>query len=195
MASTSTIESLAKSLGVFAAYYAIFESFVGYTQPYGTETLEQELGPYYNWFIAQQSYLMAHLPDQITASDWMSTTSGQAQVVAILEFAVALPVVVAPRGSSIHLAGLCLLSWYYMSAVRGHLALRTTYVPAAMTMFGFSHVALLTHLLGAIIPSTPSGETPGVEIIESNNTSTDEKIKTTEKAQTTAKKRTNKNKK
>lgn len=151
--SSSPIEQLAKALGLFAAYFAVYESFVGYMQPYGTETLEREMGPFYNWFV-QENHLAAYAP-----SDWLSSTSAQAQLVSILECAAALPVILASRGTAIHLGGLCLLSWYYMSAVRGHVTLQTNYVPVAMTMFGFSHVALLTHLLGIIVPSTAATAT------------------------------------
>ena len=155
--SSSAIEQLAKALGLFAAYFAVYESFVGYMQPYGAETLEREMGPFYNWFV-QENHLAAYAP-----SDWLSSTAAQAQLVSILEFAAALPVILASRGTAIHLGGLCLLSWYYMSAVRGHVALQTSYVPVAMTMFGFSHVALLTHLLGIMVPSTAASTARGEE--------------------------------
>ena len=136
-----SIESLSKTLGMFAAYFALYESYLYCFQPNGPEKLEEELGPYFEWFFRYNN-LYALIP----AKD-VATVSEKAQFVAVLELVAALPVVVMRN----KLYGLCLLSWFYMVSVRGHVLLQTPYVPVVLTMFGFSHVALVAHVLGGVL--------------------------------------------
>lgn len=157
---SATIEGFAKSVGLFAAYFAIYESYVGFFQPNGVEQLENELGTYYEWFFRYNrldAVLLPLLQDGMGLSVTTTTTSDQAKVVAVLQLLAALPVVIVP--SRHRLYGLCLLSWFYMVAVRGHLSLQTPYVPVVGTMFGFTHVALLTHVLGGFFASTTTTTT------------------------------------
>ena len=154
-----SIEGLAKTLGSFAAYFALYESYLLCFQPNGTEKLEAELGPYIEWFFQYN-----HLDQWIPAQD-VSTISEKAQFIAVLQMIAALPVVLFTNNK---LFGLCLLSWFYMTAVRGHVQLQTPYVPVVLTMFGFTHVALVTHLLGGVFSGwgNNSGSSSGDETTE-----------------------------
>ena len=142
-----TIEGMAKSLGLFAAYFAVYEAYLGYFQPAGQEALEDELGDFYTWFFEQNNL------GKVFAE--AETTSDKAQCIAVVQLVGALATVFMSQ----KLLGLCILSWYYMSAARGHVFLKTKYVPVVLTMFGFTHVSLLTNLLSGLISSpeeTPS---------------------------------------
>ena len=169
-----TIEGLAKALGMFAAYFALYESYLFCFQPNGSAKLEEELGDYFEWFFRHNN-LYALIP-----ANEVSTTSEKAQFVAVLQLAAALPVVVMRN----KLYGLCLLSWFYMVAVRGHLMLKTPYVPVVLTMFGFSHVALVTHLLSGFFSGSSETETTQDED-GSPSTPTAEDIKPSEGTKTT----------
>jgi hypothetical protein len=182
-----TIEGLSATLGQFAAYFALYESYIMcFKQP---PTLEEELGTYYLWFIKYSSL------DKLAASTGiadMTTTSEQAQFVAIWQMLAALAVILLRN----KLYGLCLFSWFYMTAVRGHVMLQTKYVPVVMTMFGFTHVALVALVLGSWLgdsESSSAGETTADESMPRNK---DENDNTTEtKAAETRRKKTNPKKK
>mmetsp|Transcript_24135 Transcript_24135/g.66882 ORF Transcript_24135/g.66882 Transcript_24135/m.66882 type:complete len:185 (+) Transcript_24135:163-717(+) len=143
-----TIEGLAKSLGLFAAYFAVYEAYLGYFQPRGPEALETELGPFYEWFFAQNDYLN-HI--FFSGMEGSPSISEKAQLLAVLQVIAALTTVFVQQ----KLLGLCMLSWYYMSAARGHATLQTPYMPVVLTMFGFTHVSLVAHLLGGVLSSSP----------------------------------------
>jgi len=181
-----TIEGLAKTLGMLAAYFALYESFVTCFQLHGAERLDQELGLYYEWFFRYNK-----LYDLVPAKD-VPTTIEKAQVVAVIELVAALPVVVMRN----KLWGLCLLSWFYMVAVRGHLQLKTPYIPVVLTMFGFCHVALVANVF-TTFASGDSGSQEEIAIGEERpENSHEDKVKGT---QTTMeggpKKKSNKKKK
>ena len=144
-----TIEGLSKTLGMLAAYFALYESFVTCFQLHGAEKLDAELGVYYEWFFKYNK-----LYDLLPAKD-VATTIEKAQVVAVLELVAALPVVLMRN----KLWGLCLLSWFYMVSVRGHLQLKTPYVPVILTMFGFTHVALVATVFTTFASGAASEET------------------------------------
>lgn len=148
-----TIEGLSKTLGMLAAYFALYESFVTCFQLHGAEKLDSELGTYFEWFFRYNN-----LYELVPAKD-VPTTAEKAQVVAVLELIAALPVVMMRN----KLWGLCLLSWFYMVAVRGHLQLRTPYVPVVLTMFGFSHVALVATVFSGFATGGSSEENDNTE--------------------------------
>jgi membrane protein implicated in regulation of membrane protease activity len=155
MSFSVTIESFAKYIGKFAAFFAVYEAYAGFFHPKGVETLEAELGVYYD-LVYQQNDLFGKIPPGIP----VETTSDKAKVLAVFQLIAALATILMEQ----KIIGLCLLSGFYMVATRAHLMLQTPYVPVAMTMFGFSHVSLLTHMLGALLPS--SATTPDVTVVE-----------------------------
>jgi hypothetical protein len=150
-----TIESFAKYIGKFAAFFAVYEAYAGFFHPQGVETLEAELGPYYD-LVYQQNDLFGKIPFGIP----VETTGDKAKVMAVFQFVAALTTILLEQ----KIVGLCLLSGFYMIAIRAHLELQTPYIPVVMTMFGFSHVSLLTYMLGALLPS--SAATPDVTLVE-----------------------------
>ena len=160
-----SIEGLSKTLGMFAAYFALYESYLFCFQPNGPDKLQEELGDYFEWFF-EYNNLYALIP-----AHEVSTTSEKAQFVAVLQLVAALPVVVLNN----KLYGLCLLSWFYMVAVRGHLMLKTPYVPVVLTMFGFTHVSLVAHLLSGVFSSSSEETTPADEAEATTTTEDDKK--------------------
>eukprot|EP00977_Amphora_coffeiformis_P029797 scaffold42806_cov237-Amphora_coffeaeformis.AAC.1 len=171
---------------MLAAYFALYESFVTCFQLHGAERLDQELGVYYQWFFSYNK-----LYELVPAKD-VPTTVEKAQVVAVLELVAALPVVVMRN----KLWGLCLLSYFYMVAVRGHLQLNTPYVPVVLTMFGFSHVALVATVFTGFTSGAGSEETATTEEEQTPETTEEDKPKGAQTATGgSSKNKTNKKKK
>lgn len=179
-----TIEGLSKTLGMFAAYFALYESYLFCFQPNGPDKLQEELGDYFEWFF-EYNNLYALIP-----AHEVSTVSEKAQFVAILQLVAALPVVVL----SSKLYGLCLLSWFYMVAVRGHLMLKTPYVPVVLTMFGFTHVSLVAHLLSGVLTSSSEETSPTGEGEATTGTEEEKQSPTDTQQQGGSKKKSSKKK-